>query len=174
MVRKIVTAEEKTLREPSQPIGNIDKKIKDLAQDLIDTLVIQKDPEGIGLAGPQIGKNLKIFAMRDGKDLRVIINPKILKVVKKPKDSKKPAILEGCLSIPHYYGPVDRALKITIEYQTLDGITKVESFTGLPAQIVQHEIDHLNGVLFVDHILSQKKKLYLHDSKNDDWEEVEI
>ncbi len=174
MIRRIVQANEPSLREISKRIEKIDKKITDLIRDLKETLIIQKDPEGVGLAAPQVGKNIRMFAMRpdENKDPVVIINPEIVSISKPKKTDKKTKILEGCLSLPNYYGPLVRAQKITIRFWGENGETKTQTFTGLAAQIVQHEIDHLEGTLFVDRLLEQKKPLY--ELVNDEWEKVEI
>src|SRR3972149_10674324 len=102
MIKKIVSAKDPVIRIKSKPVKKFDKKTKTLAQDLEETLLAQVDPEGIGLAAPQIGIHLRIFAMVDGKSIKVIANPKVLEILpasKKPK-KKKSKILEGCLSIP--------------------------------------------------------------------------
>ena len=175
MINKIVPAKDPILRIKSKSINKFDKKIKILARDMEETLIAQKDPEGIGLAAPQIGVHLRIFAMVDKKIIKIIANPEILDISsasKKSTKKKKPGILEGCLSIPYYYGPVKRAERIKISYQNIEGKPQVEEFKGLAAQIVQHEIDHLDGKLFVDHLLAQKKPLYKITS--DEWEEVDF
>ena len=173
MVRKILRTTDPNLRVASHPVAKIDKKILDLIEDLKDTLVSQKDPEGVGLAAPQIGKTVRIFVMLDSGVPRAIINPEVIKLGAKIKaKTKKGQIMEGCLSLPNYYGPLKRAADITIKYSTSDGKEKIETFSGFTAQIVQHEIDHLNGILFIDRLLEQKKKLY--KLEKDEWEEVEI
>lgn len=80
--------------------------------------------------------------------------------------------MEGCLSLPHFYGPLVRAQKITIEYLDENGDTQTSSYEGLLAQIVQHEIDHLDGIIFVDRLLEQKRPLY--EYRDGEWEKVEI
>ena len=82
--------------------------------------------------------------------------------------------MEGCLSLLNYYGPVKRDKSITLDYQDVEGQKHTEVFRGLSAQIIEHEVDHLDGVLFVDRILEQKKPLYKIDPKTDKWEEVEL
>jgi peptide deformylase len=177
MIQKILLSSDPVLRQKSKPVLKVDKKILKLIQDLKDTLSIQKDPEGVGLAAPQIGKNLRIFvASYKGFD-RVVINPEILSIEKsKPHSAKtsrsKKEILEGCLSLPYYYGPLKRAPKITIKYLNEKGEALTETFEGFNAQIIMHEIDHLEGVLFVDHLLKEKKPLYKVDG--DEWEEIEL
>ncbi len=173
MIKKVVQAGDPRLRKVSKPIAKIDKKILILISDLKETLLAHKDPEGVGLAAPQIGKNLRIFVMRDGKELKTVINPEIISVTKvKAKKGKKNEALEGCLSVPHYYGPLTRGEEIKIKYLNEDGQKVTETFRDFPAQIVQHEIDHLNGFLFVDRLLEQKRPLY--QIKGDEVEEVDF
>lgn len=176
MIKKIVLSTEPSLRQKSKPVGKIDKKIKDVIRDLKDTLAVQKDPEGVGLAAPQIGKNLRIFYAKYKKFEKLVINPEIIKIdySKKEGANKKgdKEILEGCLSLPYYYGPLKRAPKVTIKYLDEDGKTLTESFEGFHAQIVLHEIDHLEGILFIDHLLEEHQPLY--KIEGDEWEEVEL
>lgn len=179
MIQKVIDVQNPILRQKAKKVDKIDKKILNLINNMKDTLKSQKDPEGVGLAAPQIGKSLQIFVI-DYKNLqRVIINPQIISVERskaktKPKSKKKESneILEGCLSLPHYYGPIKRAGKIKIKYQNEVNKEIEEEFTKFNAQIIQHEIDHLNGILFIDKILEQKAPLYKFDG--DDWEEVEL
>lgn len=176
MVRKIVQSKNPSLRIKSKEVVIIDKKVKDIIRDLKDTLKVQKDPEGVGLAAPQIGKNLRIFVAGYKNFERVVINPKIVSVGKRlgiSKTSKNGSeILEGCLSLPNYYGPLKREQKVTVQYLSEDGKEITEAFEGFEAQIILHEIDHLEGILFVDRLFEQKKKLYKVEGK--DWEEVEL
>jgi peptide deformylase len=179
MIQRIIQSGEKKLREISKPVAKIDKKVKKLVADLKDTLEIQKDPEGVGLAAPQIAQNQRVFVTKYKDFERVVINPEIIDI-KKIKESKKRKkhnhdneILEGCLSLPHYYGPLKRAASVKLKYQDESGNTVEEEFKGFNAQIILHEMDHLDGVLFVDRLLEQKQKLYKLD-ENDEWEEVEL
>lgn len=182
MLRKIVNAKDPILRLKAKPVAKVDKKIKQIATDLTDTLKIQKDPEGVGLAAPQIGKSLRMFAMVHGKIIRVIINPEIQKIIRtktppagRAGKKNKREILEGCLSIPYLYGPLKRPQKLILNYLDLEGKKQTETFTGFPAQIVQHEVDHLNGILFIDKLLKTKNPLlYKVDPKTDEMEEVEL
>lgn len=172
MVRKIVSADDRLLRKKAKPVTKIDKKIKNIIKDLKDTLVAQKNPEGVGLAAPQIGKSLRMFVMlQKNKKIRVVINPEVVNVAK--KDNKDPEAMEGCLSIPHYYGPLTRPESITIKFLNEKGEKVEETFKGFDAQIVQHEIDHLEGKLFVDRLLDQKKPLYKFSDEGE-WEEVDF
>ncbi|KKP47951.1 MAG: Peptide deformylase [Candidatus Woesebacteria bacterium GW2011_GWA1_33_30] len=177
MIQKIIQSGEKKLREISKPVDKFDKKIIALIQNLKDTLAIQNDPEGVGLAAPQIGINLRAFVTNFKNLKRVVVNPKILEInnslpVTRNKKAKS-EILEGCLSLPHYYGPLKREDTVKLKYLDENQKEIIEEFNGFNAQIILHEIDHLNGKLFVDRLLEQKKKLYKLD-KNDEWEEIEI
>jgi peptide deformylase len=175
MIRKIVSAKNPALRKKCKPVKKVDKKVLSIVKDLKDTLSVQKDPEGVGLAAPQIGKHLRVFAAKIEGKIEVFINPEIISISKKKasKTSKKErAIMEGCLSILNYYAPLSRAKKIRIKYLTPDGKKRTRSLEGLSAQIVQHEIDHLNGILFVDRLLEQKRPLY--KLEGEEWEEVDF
>lgn len=176
MIRKIVQSGSPVLRTKSKAVNFVDKKIKDLVKDLKETLAVQKDPEGIGLAAPQIGRNLQVFVCKYKNFSRVVINPKILEIDDKRSDDckkkTKREILEGCLSLPNYYGPLKRSKKVKVEYLNEFGKKITEEFEDFNAQIILHEIDHLNGVLFIDHLLNEKRPLY--KVEGDEWEEVEL
>jgi peptide deformylase len=174
MVRKILKSGDPLLRKVSKPVKNIDKKVISLIADLTQTLSKQKDPEGVGLAAPQIGINLRVFVMALDKKIIPVINPEILAIsgkTVKPK-TKEGSILEGCLSLPNYYAPLRRSAKIRVRYVTPEGEPVTKNFSGFPAQIVQHEIDHLNGVMFLDRLLEQRKTLY--KLEGGEWVEVEL
>jgi len=173
MIRKVVQAGNPVLRKKAKPVAKIDRKITSLIKDMRETLVAQTNPEGVGLAAPQVGKSLRIFLMRDKKEVITIINPKIVKKYKEKKiPEKDQQLLEGCLSVLHYYGSMTRPDKIKIKYQDEDGKQRERIFSGFPAQIVQHEIDHLNGILFIDKLLKEKKPLF-KQNEFEEWEEVE-
>jgi peptide deformylase len=174
MIRKIVSATDPILRIKAKPISKLDKKVVSLIKDLKETLVAQKDPEGVGLAACQIGKSLRVFVMLQGKTLKTILNPEIITVseVQKQAIRDKTKIMEGCLSLPNLYGPLKRATTITIKYMDENGKSMTETFEGFDAQIIQHEIDHLEGKLFIDKLVEQAKPLF--EYKNGEWERVEI
>lgn len=185
-VLPIVKTPNPILRQVAKPVGKIDKKILKLVADMVSTLKAQKDPPGVGLAAPQVGISLRVFVMKPTAKSTpmVVINPEELRRDKdKEKDKgegpkRKAKFLEGCLSLPSFYSNVQRAPSVTLKFTTivLDNAINVRettrTFTGFQAQIVQHELDHLNGKLFVDHVLEQKRKL-LH-LKGDKWEEVNL
>ncbi len=179
MIRKILLSSDPVLRQKSKAVVHFDKKTQRLIQDLKDTLSVQKEPEGVGLAAPQIGKTLRVFVANYKGFERVVVNPEVIKIESKAKSLKsgkkgkpKREILEGCLSLPYYYGPLKRAGKITVKYLNEKGESVTETFEGFNAQIILHEIDHLEGILFVDHLLKEKKPLYKVDG--DEWEEVDL
>jgi len=176
MIRKILKSGDPKLREIAKPIANIDGRILEIIKDLKDTLAIQKDPEGVALAAPQIGKSVRIFVANYQDFQRVVINPEIVKIDNrsKPKEKTKAEtkLLEGCLSLPNYYSPLKREPQVTVKYLNGKGKEITETFTDFQAQIVLHEIDHLNGILFIDRLLAKKKPLY--KLEKDTWEEVEL
>lgn len=175
MILKLVDIKAPVLRKKAKPVKKLDKKIKQLIADMKETLISQKDPEGVGLAAPQVGKSLQIFLINHDGNEDVVINPKIIKIIKSKKSRKKKSekLLEGCLSLPHYYGPLTRPGKVTIEFRDEEFKKQTKSYKGFMAQIVQHEVDHLQGTLFVDRILEQDAPLYKFNGE-DDWEEVRL
>lgn len=176
MILKIVEIPNEILRQKSKPVGKVDKKVKKLISDMQETLEAQKNPEGVGLAASQVGKALRLFVVSYKGEKRAVINPEVLEKAKpKTKTAKSEAKempLEGCLSLPQYYGPVKRAQRIKIKYLNEKGQEVTEEFKGFMAQIVAHELDHLEGKIFIDRVLEQKVPLYKYTKG--DWEEVEI
>ena len=174
MIMNLVDAKDPVLRSKAKKVKKIDKKIKKLIEDMKQTLDAQSDPEGVGLAAPQVGKSLQIFIAKYDDLTKVVINPEIVKIKKltKKDKEKKPKIMEGCLSLPHYYGPLIRSKAVTIKYMDENGKDKQEKFEGFPAQIVLHEIDHLQGTLFIDRLLEQERPLY--EFSDGEWAEVEL
>lgn len=175
MVRKVLQSTDPKLRQVSKPVVKIDRKILSLIQDLKDTLRVQKEPEGVGLAAPQIGKNLRVFLISYEKTDRVVINPEVIEsrnIKHGARNVKKGEIMEGCLSLPNFYGPLERVNYVKVKYLDENGEEKTEEFKDFFAQIVLHEIDHLEGILFIDRLLSKKRPLYRLKGK--EWEEVEL
>jgi len=163
----IVQVPDKVLTSPTRPVTEITKEIRELVFDMEETLIAQTDPQGVGLAATQVGVALSLFIMKPAPDAEteVCINPKILKTEEEPeakpaKKGKQNHKLEGCLSIPRIWGPVRRAKRVHMEYQDLTGQKHVRWFTGFRAVIVQHECDHLKGVLFTQRALENKLQLY--------------
>lgn len=163
---KVLIAPNKILITPSIPIKKIDSKVKKLAKDMI--LLLKKGakgkPFGVGLSACQVGQLLRISIAYSKKSRQYLtfINPKILwrskrKMLGVPERENS---LEGCLSIPGVWGKVWRHKKIKVSYQTLKGTPVVRKFDGFLSVVVQHEYDHLNGILFIQRVLEQKGNLY--------------
>jgi len=172
MVKDILRSTDPLLRLVSKPVKKIDKKVLSIIADLKETLLVQKDPEGVGLAASQIGKGLRIFVVKEGDKPKIFINPEITTQVDEKRKRSVNKIMEGCLSLPNFYGPLKRTFKIRVKYTRENGEELEEEYEGLSSQIIQHEIDHLNGILFVDRLLQQKKPLY--ELVKGEWHEVEL
>ena len=165
MVLPIVKIPNKVLTTPTKPVTKIDSKIQKLIVDMEETLQVQKDPEGVGLAATQVGSGISLFIMKasENQGLRVFINPEILQVEEKTQktvEKKDKSSLEGCLSIDRIWSPIRRPQKILVKYQNELGEQKEEWFKGFNAVIIQHEVDHLHGILFTQRALEQNKKIF--------------
>lgn len=181
MQKPLVFVPDNVLTTPAKPVGPVDKKIRTIIKNMKDTLVHARNPRGVGLAAPQIGISLQIFVMKPSdKDLMITcINPAIVhrseELEEAPGNKKnRPkggATLEGCLSIKNIWGQVKRAKSVTLAYTDENGKRQEEKFTGFPARIVQHEVDHLAGILYTQRVLEQNGKLY-HPVIDDDGAEV--
>jgi peptide deformylase len=153
-LRDIIILPDKRLRLVSEPVKKIDREIQALVDDMFETMY---DAPGIGLAAIQIGERRRVVTMDlakkdDPPEQRVFINPEIV------SRSDETAIYEeGCLSIPEIYEEVSRHAQVRVKYLDLDGREQELDATGLLATCLQHEIDHLNGVLFIDHISKLKR-----------------
>ena len=157
-LREIIILPDKQLRLVSKPVEKITTEIRKLADDMFETMY---DAPGIGLAAIQVAQPLRLITMDLAKKTeegettpqpRVFINPEIL------SSSEETSVYEeGCLSIPEYYEEVERPAKVRVRFTDLDGKVHEEDAEGLYATCIQHEIDHLNGVLFIDHISKLKR-----------------
>jgi peptide deformylase len=153
-LRDIIILPDKRLRLVSEPVKKIDRDIKALVEDMFETMY---DAPGIGLAAIQVGVAKRVVVMDlskkdEAQERRVFINPEIV------SSSQEEAIYEeGCLSIPEVYEEVARPTRVRVKYLDLDGKALELDATGLFATCIQHEIDHLNGVLFIDHISKLKR-----------------
>lgn len=194
----IVTAPNKILLDVAKPVTKFDKKLKTILSGMAETLIATSDPIGVGLAAPQVGLTLQIFQMKPTEKSKVTsyINPVVTHISDEGNDyvsqsgKKKKAIeegrisppkgnklLEGCLSIPNIWGYVQRRKELELSWQDEDGNKFTQQFTGFPAIIIQHETDHLNGILFTKHVMEQGEKLFKsHKDKNgeDVFEEIKI
>lgn len=161
-MKKIISAPNDVLNTKAKTV-EITTETQRIMQEMKEALLAAKNPKGVGLAAPQIGYDLRIFAMRPYKNTQVkfFINPEIIEESEEYAElPKKNVPLEGCLSIPNTWGVVRRKIRITVRYMDLLGRTRIQYFSGFRATIIQHEIDHLNGVLFTHRVLEQKGRLY--------------
>lgn len=177
---KLVTVPHPLLAQPAKPVRRFDQKLLVLVKQMKIILNQQTNPPGVGLAGPQVGIPFQLFLMKPTKKsaISVFINPKVIEIKDKSLDIRDKKLdidkefrslqsynlksnkLEGCLSIPKIWGPVNRRKSLTLEYQELDGARNQKQFACFEAVIIQHEMDHLNGVLFTQRVLEQKGQLY--------------
>jgi peptide deformylase len=153
-IHEIIKIPDKRLRQVSEPIKKIDAGIRKLVDDMFETMY--KAP-GIGLAAIQIGVPKRVVTMdlskkEDDHQPQVFINPELIWT-----SDKKLTREEGCLSIPDYYEEVERPAEVKVKYLDLDGEPQEIAASGLLATCLQHEIDHTNGVLFIDHISKLKR-----------------
>lgn len=154
MIREILQLPDPVLRKVSTPVEKIDGEVKKLIEDMFETMY---DAPGVGLAAIQIGvarRVVTIDATRGDEEKKpmVFINPEIVSVSEET-DSKE----EGCLSIAEFYEEVERPSAVKVRYMDEKGKTQEIEADGLLARALQHEIDHLNGILFIDHISKLKR-----------------
>lgn len=147
---------EPVLSKKAEPITDIDDSIRQTANDMIETMYAAP---GIGLAAPQVGVSKRLIVLDCGgrdeeSQLIVAINPELIAAEGESFEE------EGCLSVPGYYCKIKRKAQVTVRYRDLDGAEQTISTDGLQAVALQHEIDHLDGVLFVDHLSSLKRGLF--------------
>jgi peptide deformylase len=153
-VREIIKLPDKRLRLVSEPVKRIDASLRKLVEDMFETLYAAP---GIGLAGIQVGVAKRVIIMDlskkdDTRKPEVFINPEITWA-----SEEKSSYEEGCLSIPEYYEEVERPAVVKVKYLDLEGKAREVEAGGLLATCLQHEIDHLNGILFIDHISKLKR-----------------
>lgn len=180
---KIIIAPNDVLGKTAEPFDfkNNGKSLSFFLKQMEEALLSASDPKGVGLAAPQIGKSLAIFITKPTEKSKIsaFINPRIVETQpsQKPEAKSKLRKLEGCLSLPTIWGEVRRSPSITIEFQTPKGKKQTKEFSGFMATIIQHEMDHLEGILFPRRVLEQKGRLY-KSSKNekneDEFEELSI
>ena len=167
----IITAPHPTLRKKANPVTTVDKKLLQNIQLLIENLVLEKDPQGVGLAFPQINKSIRGFAFRPETNknknaVRVFLNPKILSHSETQSfgENENEPDLEGCLSVPKFFAPIPRWDWLELEFQLVNDqqlISHKQRFSGYHARIVQHELDHLDGILFTDYVLQHDLPIYI-------------
>lgn len=174
-MKPIVHVPHTILTTQAKKITVFDKKLHMLLADMKATLLDAKNPKGVGLAAPQIGEPYHVFLTKSNEKsvIRIFINPEIIKRSNEKTDGvpERENKLEGCLSIPHIWGKVKRARTIRLRYQDEKGKKHEEEFEGFLATIIQHETDHINGILFTQRVLEQKGKLY-QSAKDKDGKEI--
>jgi len=161
-IRTIIDLNDKRLRLVSKPVEKITPEIRALADDMFETMY---EAPGIGLAAIQVAEPLRLITMdlakKEGEtEPRVFINPEILSA-----SDELNVYEEGCLSIPEYYDEVERPAKVRVRFMDLDGKVHEEDADGLFATCIQHEIDHLNGVLFIDYLSKLKREMIVKKFK---------
>jgi peptide deformylase len=161
-IREIISLPDKRLRLISKPVEKITAEIRALADDMFETMY---DAPGIGLAAIQVAEPIRLITMdlakKEGEhNPRVFINPEILS-----SSEELNVYEEGCLSIPEYYEEVERPAKVRFRFTDIDGKVHEEDADGLFATCIQHEIDHLNGVLFVDYLSKLKREMVMKKFK---------
>jgi peptide deformylase len=163
-IRPILVAPDERLRQVSQPVEAVDDELRTLMDDMLETMY---DAPGIGLAAIQIGVPKRVIVMdlaRDDEEPqpRYFVNPEILN----PSEDTSP-YEEGCLSVPDFYEEVDRPAKCTVKYLDYHGEEQILEAEGLLAVCIQHEMDHLEGVLFIDHLSRLKRERILKKLKKE-------
>lgn len=161
-IKPLIILPDPVLRKISTPIERVDANLQKLADDMLETMY---QAPGIGLAAIQVGEPLRLLVIDvAGKDEpkapQVFINPEILW-----KSDEPNVYEEGCLSIPDYYAEVERPKRIRVSYLDRDGKKQECEADGLLATCLQHEIDHLDGVLFIDHISKLKRDMVIRKFK---------
>ena len=163
-VKTILTEPNNLLRQVSKPVEKIGAEEQQLMDDMLETMY---HANGIGLAAIQIGVPKRIIVMdlakeKDKKEPRFFVNPKITN-----KDTLKSTYEEGCLSVPDQFAEIDRPKTCEIEFQDYYGEHKILKAEGLLATCIQHEMDHLEGILFIDYLSKLKKSMIIKKlSKN--------
>jgi len=156
-VRPILIHPDPRLKKRAEPVAGITSELERLADDMLETMY---DAPGIGLAAPQVGVLKRLLVMdctREEDEARrpmVLFNPEILWASDETLSRE-----EGCLSIPEEFAEITRPAEVRVRWMGRDGSVEEEHFTGLWARCVQHEIDHLNGRLFIDHLGAMRRQM---------------
>ena len=182
---QVVKAPDSKLRVVTKNVKKINPALLSILKDMVKLTKTFKDPEGVGLASTQVGLTERYFVAKhiplgkDRKDLKgdyefiKVINPKMISLSKKTK-----TYFEGCLSTPDIWGEVKRHLSIKVSYMDELGNQFTKTLTGVSAWIFQHEIDHLDGILFQDRVLQQKGQFFRFTGKDragkDNFEEINL
>ena len=157
-IRTILTEPNKILRQISQPVEKVGDEERELMRDMLETMY---SANGIGLAAIQIGIPKRIIVIdlskeKNKKNPMYFVNPLIIK-----KNDEKTTYEEGCLSVPNQFAEIDRSSKCEVEYLDYSGNKQNLKTEGLLATCIQHEIDHLEGILFIDYLSKLKKEIII-------------
>lgn len=155
MSREIRLYPDPVLRQRSEPIETMDDEIKALADEMVETLIKRV---GYGLAAPQVGVTKRLIIVDVDDELYVVANPKIVEV-----SEERVMGIEGCLSIPGIETDIERAKRVRVEGLTLQNEVISVDAEGLLARVFQHEVDHLNGMLFIDYLGRANRQLLLKE-----------
>ncbi|MDW6025965.1 peptide deformylase [Mesorhizobium sp. BAC0120] len=161
-IKPLIILPDPKLRLVSQPVERVDDELRKFAGDMLETMY---DAPGIGLAAIQVGEPIRMLVIdlaKEGepKEPLVFVNPEIV-----AKSDDRSLYEEGCLSIPDYYAEVERPARVRVKYIDLDSKPQEIEADGVLATCLQHEIDHLNGVLFIDHISKLKRDMVMRKFK---------
>ena len=157
-IKPLIILPDLLLREVSKPIERVDDTVRRFADDMLETMY---DAPGIGLAAIQVGEPIRMLVLdvskeEEEKAPQVFLNPEVVS-----SSDERSVYEEGCLSIPDYYAEVERPAAVTVRYLGLDGKMHEEAVDGLYSTCLQHEIDHLNGILFIDYISKLKRDMVI-------------
>ncbi len=157
-LREILVAPDPVLKAKAKPVDGVDDELRQLMDDMLDTMY---DAPGIGLAAPQVGVSKRVVVVDiahedEPKAPLYMVNPELVWV-----SDEDATYEEGCLSVPEHYADVVRPAEIRVRYLDRDGKSQELQTGGLLATVVQHEMDHLDGVLFIDHLSSLKRNMIL-------------
>lgn len=157
-VLPIITAPDSRLKLVCEPVARVDDQVRKLMDDMLETMYLAP---GIGLAAPQVGVPKRVIVVDVSRDKEPrnpirMANPEILST-----SDELVTYEEGCLSVPDHYADVERPARVRIRYLDYEGEVREQEFEGLAGTCIQHEIDHLDGVLFIDHISSLKRGIIL-------------
>lgn len=160
---KIVTYPEEVLRREADPIGDINQEVRDLADKMTEVMFRE---EGVGLAAPQVGVGKRLIVVNLEDDFHILLNPEIVE-----RSEEEEVREEGCLSVPGPEAPVSRSTKVVVKGMDLEGNEIELTREGMAARVFQHEVDHVNGKLFINHLSDAERSLTLREYRKKDEED---
>jgi peptide deformylase len=162
-VLPILTQEAPILRQKAKRVGRVDDSIRKLIDDMVETMIAAP---GVGLAAPQVGVGLRVIVFKTDQNLHVLVNPEMV------KGEGEQVGMEGCLSVPGYVGEVKRAMRVVARGLNRQGKAVRVKGDGLLARAIQHEIDHLDGILFTDRLTSLETLRKVEPEKEEEVAEL--